>query len=183
MEFLEENGGQMSDARIEVVCQIFATLESMKDPKPSLLEGLLKDMGEEDDSDSDETFEWTLQGKKPDGPGMKSKIIKIKLKEPYSTYSGHRTPFPYSEECGPPPGASDEEKKMYLDAWEAAKPQYIGGCDPYRIVELKWWEKLLQFFKIKKYNTGSGIITIYGTGGDNKGLYKLGTDHPKKPKS
>jgi len=88
---------------------------------------------------------------------------------------GHVFPFTVYDEVGPPPWASDQEKKDFVKAYEMAKPRIddemikafgsklIAGIDPYK--RLRWWQKLLNFFRITKYNT-NGSITIFGTAGE-----------------
>lgn len=88
---------------------------------------------------------------------------------------GNILPFTIYDEVGPPPWASDEEKKDFVKAYEMAKPKIsdeqikalqsliIAGVDPYK--RLAWWQKLLNFLRITNYKT-DGSITIFGTAGE-----------------
>ena len=65
------------------------------------------------------------------------------------------------------------------EQWEATKPQWLAGIDPYK--RLTRWQKLLKFLRIKKYKDHHmGQITIIRTGED---INKTGYFKPAWTKS
>ena len=118
---------------------------------------------------------------------------------------GHVLPFTIYDEIGPPPWASDEEKKDFVKAYEMAKPKiddeqikayaslveigikehqpkFITCIDPYK--RLAWWQKLLNFLGVTKYNTNVPVNFFNPVGRTECGkeVYEQLFDKSKKDK-
>jgi hypothetical protein len=103
---------------------------------------------------------------------MKEKTIKIKVPSKPSVYNGKKCAIPMRDELDEAmAGMTDEQK---LKAWEETKPKYTAGIDPYQKEGLKWWQAVLEFLGIKKYNRGScGAVLFYGSDGSIKTIKEV----------